>query len=191
MCVEANEVITFRLTFFVLIALSQSVGAQADLTPYQEKCESIGFKPKSEKFADCVMELFSRRPSGSLPPGAGSGPEESLCLQAGFKQSTRDFLACQVQLRQLAIQQQQFVVQQRAYDQQLEAIRKQQNYDQAEALFGIANQALGIVSGGHSHSGHVPATRPLPPSPLAPLRIVSPSGNTITCSYQGPTLVCR
>lgn len=176
---------------FFLVALSQSVGAQPDLTPYQEKCESIGFKPKSEKFADCVVELFSRSSSVGAGPAGGADHEGRLCLQMGFKQSTPDFSTCQLQLKQLAIQQQQFAAQQRIYDQQMQTMQKQRDYDQAEALFGIANQALGIASGGRSHSTQTPANRIAPPLPLPPLRIISPNGGLVTCSYQGPTLVCR
>jgi len=62
MCFETDKVNLLSPILFFLVALSQSVGAQPDLTPYQEKCESIGFKPKSEKFADCVVELVELHP---------------------------------------------------------------------------------------------------------------------------------
>jgi hypothetical protein len=175
----------------VFVVLPQSVIAQSDLRQYQNQCESIGFRPKTEKFGECVLELYSRTSTGSISNGT-LDQEGSQCLQMGFKQGTRELSSCQLQLKQMAIQQQQFSAQQQIYETQMQALQKQRDYDQAEALFGIANQALGVAGGGRYGGGGQSSTiRARPPTPVAPLRIVPPSGNAVTCGYQGPTLVCR
>ena len=182
-----------KLGYCLLFAIvgCQLAYAQADLQPYQLQCESIGFKPKTEKYGECVLELYSRTSTGNISNGS-LDQEGSQCLQMGFKQGTREFSSCQLQLKQMAIQQQQFSAQQQIYDTQMQALQKQRDYDQAEALFGIANQALGVAGGGRYGGGGQSSTiRARPPTPVAPLRIVPPSGNAVTCGYQGPTLVCR
>jgi len=109
----------------------------------------------------------------------------------GFKFGTESFASCRFQLKQLIMQQQQFASQQRLYEQQMQALQKQRDYDQAEALFGIANQALGIAGGGRTGGDRPPAMRLAPPIPVAPVRIIPPSGSAFTCGYQGSNLVCR
>jgi len=176
-----------------LLFLISATTAHAELAPMKEQCEALGYTPQTEKFGDCVMELHARSKSRlSSSPPRGLSAEASQCVQMGFKVDTSEMGACQIQLKQLAIQQNQFEMQRRAYDQQMRAAQKQRDFDQAQALLGIANQALGFA-GGARQSAATPIGsqwRGLP-APVPPLRVIPPSGNPFTCSYQGPALVCR
>ena len=176
-----------------LLFLISATTAHAELAPMKEQCEALGYTPQTEKFGDCVMELHARSKSRlSSSPPRGLSAEASQCVQMGFKVDTSEMGACQIQLKQLAIQQNQFEMQRRAYDQQMRAAQKQRDFDQAQALLGIANQALGFAGGVRQGAATPPGSqwRGLP-APVPPMRIIPPSGNPFTCSYQGPAIVCR
>jgi hypothetical protein len=182
---------TSLLSIFLFLISASS--ARAELAPMKEQCEALGYRPKTEKFGDCVMELYSRSVSRPSPSSTrGLSAEAHQCIQMGFKLDTSEMGACQIQLKQLAIQQNQFETQRRAYDQQMSAAQKQRDFDQAQALFGIANQSLGIAGGGRQDTAIPPgAYRGVLPPPVPPLRVIPPSGSPFICSYQGSTLVCR
>ena len=176
-----------------LLFLISATTARAELAPMKQQCEALGYTPQTEKFGDCVMELHSRSKSrlSSSPPRVLSG-EASQCVQMGFKVDTSEMGACQIQLKQLAVQQNQFEMQRRAYEQQMRVAQKQRDFDQAQALLGIANQALGFAGGARQGAATPMGSQwmGLPP-PVPPVRIIPPSGNPFTCSYQGPAIVCR
>lgn len=176
-----------------IFALLISPAALADLGPMKRQCESLGYTPRTEKFADCVLELHSRVTPQQTPPTTEElSPGAHQCIQMGFKPRTNQFASCQLQLKQLAIQQSQFEAQQRAHEEQMRAVQKQRDYEQAQALFGLANQALGIAGGGRQSNTPSPQGYGLMiPPPVPPLRLISPSGNPYTCAYQGPALRCR
>lgn len=176
-----------------LLFLISATTARAELAPMKEQCEALGYKPQTEKFGDCVMELHSRSKSlkSSSPPRVLSA-EVSQCVQMGFKVDTSEMGACQIQLKQLAIQQNQFEMQRRAYEEQTRLAQKQRDFNQAQVLLGIANQAFGFAAG--APQGVVTpleSQRRGLPAPVPPMRVIPPSGNPFTCRYQGPTLVCR
>jgi hypothetical protein len=176
-----------------LLFLISATTAWAELAPMKEQCEALGYKPKTEKFGDCVMELHSRAKSllSSSPP-RGLSAEANQCVQMGFKVDTSEMGACQIQLKQLAIQQNQFEMQRRAYDEQARLAQKQRGLDQAQVLLGIANQAFGAASGVPQGAATPRASQWMGlPAPVPPMRVIPPSGKPFTCSYQGPTLVCR
>lgn len=176
-----------------LLFLIFATTARAELAPMKEQCEALGYIPQTEKFGDCVMELHARSKSRlSSPSPRALSAEASQCVQMGFKVDTSEMGACQIQLKQLAIQQNQYEMQRRAYEEQKRLAQKQRDFNQAQVLLGIANQALGFASG--ARQGAAPPTGSqwmgLPPTP-PPMRVIPPSGNPFTCSYQGPALVCR
>lgn len=185
---SAVNVLVSTLLFVIL-----ATTARAELAPMKEQCEALGFIPHTEKFGDCVMELHSRSKSRlSSSPSRVLSAEASQCVQMGFKVDTSEMGACQIQLKQLAIQQNQFEMQRRTYDQQTRAAQKQRDFDQAQALLGIANQALGFAGGARQGAATPIGSQWIGlPAPVPPLRVIPPSGNPFTCSYQGPTLVCR
>ena len=176
-----------------LLFLISATTAQAELAPMKEQCEALGYTPQTEKFGDCVMELHARSKSRlSSSPPRGLSAEASQCVQMGFKVDTSEMGACQMQLKQLAIQQNQFEMQRRAYDQQMRAAQKQRDFDQAQALLGIANQALGFAGGVRQGAATPQGSQWIGlPAPVPPIRVIPPSGNPFTCSYQGPAIVCR
>ena len=56
-----------------LTTLMISTGAWALDTSVEEfTCKEIGFKPKTEKFANCVLELYERKSKGSTSNSVGS-----------------------------------------------------------------------------------------------------------------------
>jgi len=59
------------------------------------------------------------------------------------------------------------------------------NYDQVDALLGIAQRGLDIASG---QNRPAPNFLPMPPPPM---QIITPRGNSYTCSMMGATMRCR
>lgn len=59
------------------------------------------------------------------------------------------------------------------------------NYDQVDALLGIAQRGLDIASG---QNRPAPNFLPMPPPPM---QIITPRGNSYNCSMMGATMRCR
>jgi hypothetical protein len=168
--------------------------AEASLqsTNYAEsECERIGYKRKTEKYAECVIELYSRiKKSIIAQPPKNLSQEGRQCIEIGFVYNSAEFSNCQIQLRQLASQEQHYKTQHETYNQQLQLQQKQQNLYEAEILFGIADRAFNYGSNNSSNSVIINQP-PRTLSPPSPLRLRLPSGNNVNCSYVGATYSCR
>jgi hypothetical protein len=149
----SRRIITKSFVFFVVNIWANSVEAQnAKPAKSAEKvCREIGFSPKTEPYADCIIELIdrgfelnnrsnSRAPSrenlsGNIRTGsAGQQPIELTpnarqCAQFGFKVKTTAFAQCQLELdaaqRQSEAQQRQYELQVQQHEQQVAAYNAQ------------------------------------------------------------------
>lgn len=145
---------------FVLVSHWDAAVAQPKDTKTEEAtCKDIGFRPKTIAYADCVMELLSRKDGGTqdAPPGSrqapasttnrGSSaavkpelvslnPHEQACNGYGFKRETTAFANCLMELDRAKAQaeyaQQQYQLQYQQYQQQIAAYNAQQEAIQRE-----------------------------------------------------------
>jgi hypothetical protein len=168
-----------------------------NLTDFETECQRIGFMPKTEKFGECVMDLYKRRaPTGNQKsaqsPSAPSASKDKFvleCTKMGFREGTPDSSNCALSLRrhdaEMNLHQQQL----ETYQQQVDQAEKVNRLAATQRLLEIANQGFGMASG-NSFTPSLRSIGPLPPPP-APLQFVSPGGNRYTCAYSGVQLVCR
>jgi hypothetical protein len=174
---------------FISNANAETTIRDTDLA--ESECERIGYKRKTEKYAECVLELFSRMKKNNvaqLPKNLSQ--EGKQCIEIGYLYNSAEFSNCQIQLRQLASQEQHYRAQQESYNQQLQLQQKQQNIYEAEILLGIANRAFNYGSNNIPSAVIINQSSPSLSPPL-PLRLRLPSGNNVNCSYVGATYSCR
>lgn len=179
--------------FFVATTPSIQANALNEKIEFAEsECQRIGFKPKTENFAECVLELHSRTKKVQVFSGMKPSertPEANQCIVMGFVNGTVEFSNCQIQLRQLALQEQQYRTQQNLNDQQSAYLKKQQDLYQAEILLGIANKAFNYA--GSFEKPRINTLNKPSPFPPLPLRLTLPSGNAVNCTYVGASYNCR
>jgi len=180
--------------------LSKNVAADTDifnLTYFEAECQRIGFAPKTEKFGECVMDLYKRRvptdnQKSSQSPSTQSASKDKFvleCTKMGFREGTPDSSNCALSLRRHDAEMNIYQQQQQIYERQVDQAEKANRLAATQRLLEIANQGFGMASG-NSFTPSLRNISPLP-APPGPLQFVSPRGNRYTCSYSGVQLVCR
>ena len=131
----------FLLILFLCIPLSLN---SLDLDSYKNTCEDIGYKPKSDKFADCVLELHSRDQNNSTSTTtAQSDPQ----LEKLLEQSKRQY----------ELQQEQYLAQKKIYDYQIQQQKRQQSLN-------LMKFGLGLSTGQYNYNnGYGLLQTPTPP----------------------------
>lgn len=172
------------------------------LSDAKKQCADLGFKPKTEKFGSCVLELRKRtqaNPSSPVqtqqnvvqapatkPQGDGSA-DDVTCQRYGFTPQTDTYGQCRLQIdmarREMQAQQARYAEQQRQYQAELD---RQRSLKQAEfwARYGSGetpNQAL-INTWGNGVAKPVqpPTTR----------TYILPGGRPMSCTTTGDITSC-
>lgn len=194
---------------------SGGVAAQPKNTLAEEKiCKNIGFRPKTEAFGSCVIELVDRAGPSAQPKlksVTAPAPDEQTCTKYGFKPRTQAFAQCLMQVdqakRDAQIAQQQYEMQVAQYQQQLAAYQAQQNAIKKEKDrrkwemlgrlgAGMANSTspsfLGALNEGLAAANGVPIAQPVAPSVPRPRThtMVLPNGSVVTCTTTGSVTNC-
>lgn len=141
---------TFSVLFAAVIGSGVALADVKDTAAEEAMCKDIGFRPKTSDFAECVLELLSRKEPGgqaiasspsspsrtngraSTPTNTSSRaepvarvaltPNEQTCAGYGFKKGTTQFGQC---LMQLDDAQRQAELQQQQYNLQLAQYQQQ------------------------------------------------------------------
>lgn len=169
---------------FIAFSLSQAVFA-LDLSTYENQCADIGFKPKTQPFGECVLELRERErvgvrlPIRAVTQGDGS-PDHSTCNRYGFIAGTNEYAQCRMQIDVARAQAQE---QQRNYEIQAAEQRRARDKAQGEAMLMLG---LGMMGGGR------PSVKPQPTlEPPSPTRMYNlPGGKFMTCRTMGSVTNC-
>ena len=193
-----SSIIKVILLFF-LVSLNTHVFA-IDTSKEEKTCNEIGFKRKTEAFANCVLELVQRNNSSqsvrSTQPSqvTSSNPDDALCIQYGFKVNTNEFAQCKQQIhnarQQAQLQQQQYEQQKRQYDEQQALIEKERKRQQSQRLFDMSQRLASgqsLTDVGRAGMGLPPLQQPSLPSNQT---FVMPNGRTMTCSTTGTITNC-
>jgi len=85
------------------VAREETLLAARAADPYYDEkaqCRGLGFKPNTEKFGTCVLELSRREPSTEAPVvQSGDGtPDDSTCRGYGFSVGTSGYSTCRMTL---------------------------------------------------------------------------------------------
>jgi hypothetical protein len=177
------------LSMVAILIFSTTVNA-IDTSAEETVCQSIGFKKKTDSFANCVLELLDRRASSNSISNSND-PDDSTCRKYGFRPRSNEYATCRLQIdqaRQDAQRQQaQYNEQQRQYQAQLDEQKKQRNQAQGMALMQMG---AGISSGAYNaRNGY--GTLPNPPALLdSPRTYILPGGKAMTCSTTGSVTNC-
>ena len=194
-----------------LTTLMISTGAWALDTSVEElTCKEIGFKPKTEKFANCVLELYERKSKGSTNNPVGSrqaapatqaqrgdgSQDDQTCQRYGLKPGQPEYGNCRMQInlakQQAAREQARYEAEMAAYEQQkqeLEAERKRQlAMRQLQMGLGLMSGQVTLEDIGRSSMGLPPAPRP-PAIQNQTIRL--PGGGLVNCTTTGTFTNCR
>ena len=167
------------------------------------QCAELGFKPKTEKFGTCVLELrraqstqgaatqtavhqnISEEPK--YRPQGDNSPEDSTCQRYGFTPRTDAYGQCRMQIdtakQEMQAQRTQYAEQQRQYQ---DEVNRQKSLKQAEfwARFGSGetpNEALINTWG----NGVVK-----PRQPPTTKTYILPGGRVMSCTTTGDITSC-
>lgn len=187
-----------KILCFLLVSLSflNSINTTAkEIDDYAADCKEIGFKPKTEKFGDCVLELKKRDKSQSISSsvatvrGDGS-PDDIQCISYGYKPSTETYAICREKLDQNRKLQ---ADQERRYLEQLQAqqkIAEQKQQAEAEQL-KAADRRGGweMLFRGLQMMGSQPGVNSVSPTPTRFLRSQYYSNGNHMCSYDDGTVL--
>lgn len=166
--------------------LKPSKVSDIDSSPEESTCAELGFKRKTESYANCVLELLGRKRSvAQVNP---NDPDAATCLRYGYKTGTNEYAACRQQIdqakSQAAQQQAQYLQQQRQYQAQLDEQQRQRSVAAGMALFQMGT---GIASGAYNANNSY-GTMPTPPNPNR--TYVLPGGKTMNCTTTGTVTSC-
>lgn len=188
------------ISIFLLFGVNTSVFA-IDTSKEEKTCSEIGFKRKTEAFANCVLELVQRNNSSqsvrSLPSNqvTGNNSDDALCVQYGFRVNTNEFAQCKLQLNQARLQMQQqqnqYQEQKRQYDEQQALIEKERKRQQSQRLFDMSQRLANgqsITEVGRAGMG-LPPLQP-PTAPLQNQTFVLPNGRVVNCNTTGTITNC-
>jgi len=195
-----SEMKKIALLFFFQTIFS--VAYAIDTTADEKTCSEIGFKRKTEPFANCVLELIQRK-GGSRNTvqsvsnqTVSNNPDDTTCINFGFKVGTNDFAQCKLQIntarQQSQLQQRQYEEQKRQYDEQQAKIAadkdKQDRRKAAEVFlrYGSGQSVTNAIA--DTAAGRpFPQTRPQPPQQTT---LMLPGGKMVHCETVGNVTNC-
>jgi len=208
MCSTALKVIAF---LGILFALPLPVAVAADLEGFQSLCKSIGFKPGTVDFGECVLELDRRakaipksEPMKEVAKGDGS-PDDLTCGRYGFKVGSDKYADCRLKLdmarRDFEREQREYLAKQRQYEQRVAEIeaeaerQRQLNNQRYWACVGDCGSRGGTTLMCMSQCqaqivGGVYRPPPEPPRPSTRVRQYVIGGETITCVETRTVVSC-
>lgn len=168
----------------------------------EKTCREIGFKPKTEKFANCVLELYERG-GPSSNQAAVQSPDDDACRKYGYKRGTSGHANCMLQID---MARQEYERKQQEHQAELARYEEEkQRYEQAIAderrrRMGAAmlQYGLGLASGMRPEEASAYAQGlPIPQRPRVHpelehrrSRIVLPNGNVMNCNHIGNNINC-
>lgn len=207
---ECLSSVPTRLLFVGLLCVATGSLYALDTGVEEASCRDIGFKPKTEKFAKCVLELYGRKNESSpqAPPGGnqklisqgqqrGDGSQDDqTCQKYGLKPGQPEYGNCRMQIDMARAQAER---EQARYEAELAAYEEEKNKREAAIKRQRADRALqlglGMLSGQITVDDFNRANLGLPPAPKQPSiqnqTIRLPGGNFLHCTTTGSYTHCN
>lgn len=196
-------------SLLILLGAAALPALAIDTSAEERTCAEIGFKPKTEKFANCVLELYERRErnqrssakgsSVQVSPTstvAGDGSEDDrTCHKYGLQPGSSGYAECRMKIdmaRQEAIRDhQRYERELAAYNQRVAELKREQerqrNLRQLElGLRMMGGQSVGDAA--RSVGTGAPITPPRPA--IQNQTIILPGARPIHCSTVGTVTTC-
>jgi len=193
-----------------LLFISMPAAYALDTSREEAVCLDIGFKKKTEQFANCVLELMDRNPrTGSRD--TATDQDDTTCKKYGFKAGTPDYGKCRQQIdlakneagqrqREFDSRQREYEAQQQAYAAQAAQDEKDRKFNAGMALLGLGSrmmqgqspyfsQNLGAAMNGQVGSPPQIAP-PLQMDISGPRTYILPGNKTMTCTTTGSITNC-
>jgi len=205
-----NESVDGRLMQTPVTKVPDAGNSRADGDPLsyaKKQCKELGFKEKTEKFGDCVLDLSKR--SGFQPESSGSNvarsdgsPDDKTCIGYGYAIGTTGYADCRLKLDQARQQYEReltaYEVEKAEYDRRAAAIKRENELRAAEALsqYGLCFASCGtdyLACATRCGSGSAGVDRsagqpPVQPSGFSTLIL---NGKIINCSRLGSIVTCN
>lgn len=205
------RIIKIAITSYFSLLGTQVVAI--DTSAEEKTCAEIGFKPKTERFGNCVVELYSRKSKGSAPTSSASSSNRSTtqpstaaasragdgsqddrtCQSYGLSPGSPGYSECRMRIdtarRDAEAQQARYQAELRAYEQQVAEANKQRERDRGLRMLELG---LGMMAGGGSRGSGSSAVN-VGPAPIAPSlnqNIFLPNGRMMTCTTSGNVTNC-
>lgn len=202
-----------KIAFASFFSLLATQVAAIDTSAEEKTCAEIGFKPKTEKFGNCVVELYSRKGKGSAPtsaasssirsasqPSAAAGSragdgsqDDRTCQSYGLSPGSSGYSECRMRIdtarKEAQAQQARYQSEMAIYQQQLAEAERQRDKDRGLKMLELG---LGMMAGGGSRGG-TSSTVNIGPPPVAPSlnqNIFLPNGRIMTCTTSGNVTNC-
>ena len=191
---------SFRpLALLAFFLTSLNTAFAIDTSAEEKTCRDIGFKPKTEKFAECVLELYGRRAGGSFSSnqsktttkdqasnGDGS-TDDRTCQSYGFRPGLEGYSNCRMQIdmakREAATAQARYQQELAAYEQRSAELKRQQDRARSMRQIELGLRMMGgqpPVDAMNSLGTGAPISRPTPPVLNQSIRL--PNGRIIHCN---------
>lgn len=169
-----NSPLGFMLFSSCGIEPPQATSALNKRIPEEEiVCEAVGYKKKTEKFAQCALLVYEER-ERSL------SPDDATCKKYGFKPKSNEYATCRQQIdlaRGEALQQQAIYAEQQKF---LEEQKRQRDRDQAVKMLQLG---FGMATGAAPGGGQT-----LPPPSTKTYFL--PGGKQMNCTTTGSVTSC-
>jgi len=172
-----------------------------DTSAEEKTCTEIGFKPKTEKFGNCVLELYSRRGgkssvNSSQASRTGDGSkDDATCQNYGFKPGQDSYSNCRMQIdmarKEADVAQARYQQELNAYEQQVAELKRQQDKARSMRQLELGLRMMGgqpPIEAINSLGTGAPITRPTPPTTHHSIRL--PDGRIMNCNTVGPHTNC-
>jgi hypothetical protein len=198
MCIEAFKMKNILTLFFLLFSIPVSYAI--DTSKEEATCIDIGFKKRTEGYANCVLELVERN-SKSVSQNITGDPDDATCKRYGFKAGTPDYGRCRQQIdiakadaaqkqREYEARQREYQAQQRAYAAQAAQDEKDRKLAAGLALMGMGSRMMQGQSPYFSENVGAAARGQIAPSPPQPQIYTLPGGRSMTCTTTGNVTNC-
>jgi len=177
-----------------------------DTVTEEKTCAEIGFKPKTEKFASCVLELYDRRSKNARQTsspltesasqkGDGSADDQT-CQRYGFQPASSGYAECRMKIdlaRQEATRDQaRYERELASYNQRVADLKREQDRQRAMRQLELGLRMMGgqpIGEAARSVGTGAPITPPAPP--IQNQTIILPGAQPIHCTTVGSITNCR
>ena len=201
--------IRINLIFFALALSFVSWPAfSIDTSAEEQTCREIGFKPKTEKFANCVLDLYERRgvkattnsavstkPVQAVVLGDGS-QDDRTCQNYGFKPGQEGYSNCRMQIdmakKEAQVAQARYQRELAAYEEQAAELKRRQDNERSRRLMELGLRMMGgqpPIEAANSIGTGAPISKPTPPSTFQSIRL--PNGRIMNCSTTGTYTNCN